>query len=102
MEERHHTKWLVKKKKILLKNLPNLNPRGVMGPILPKRKAMKATTTRLINRIWGEHYSNYSPKEIKEGTNTYANEEDDIEEQEENEDISVNLEESLKTGSSPR
>lgn len=107
MEERHHTKWLVKKKKILLKNLPNLNPRGAMGPVLPKRKAMKATTTRLITRIWGEYYSNYSPEEIKEGTGTDAKEEDDIEEQEENEedeneDISVNPEESPKTGSAPR
>ncbi|PKI39705.1 hypothetical protein CRG98_039875, partial [Punica granatum] len=86
MEERHHTKWLVKKKKILQKGLPNLNPRAGMGPTLPKRKAMQATTTRLINRIWGEYYSNYSPEDLKEGACLEAKEEDEIEEQDDNED----------------
>ncbi|KAJ9177054.1 hypothetical protein P3X46_012307 [Hevea brasiliensis] len=89
MEERHHTKWVVKKKHIMQKSLPNLNPRAAMGPIglmVSKRKVMQATTTRLINRIWGEYYSNYSPEDTKEGTNCEAKEEDCIEEQEENED----------------
>ncbi|KAL0412825.1 UNVERIFIED_CONTAM: DNA (cytosine-5)-methyltransferase 1B, partial [Sesamum radiatum] len=52
MEEKHHTKWLVKKKKLLHRNEPNLNPRAAIGPVVSKRKAMQATTTRLINRIW--------------------------------------------------
>ncbi|PPD84976.1 hypothetical protein GOBAR_DD18085 [Gossypium barbadense] len=69
MEERHHTKWLVKKKKVVHKNEPNLNPRAAMMPIASIRKAMQATTTRLINRIWGEYYSNYSPEDSKEETN---------------------------------
>lgn len=85
MEERHHTKWTVKKKKMLLKG-PNLNPRAAMGPSLPKRKAMQATTTRLINRIWGEYYSNYSPEDPKEGMCIEAKEEDEAEEQEDNEE----------------
>lgn len=66
MEKRHHTKWLVKKKAILTKE-ENINPRASIGPIVSKRKAMPATTRRVINRIWGEYYSNYSPKEVKEG-----------------------------------
>eukprot|EP00257_Ricinus_communis_P015938 XP_015573958.1 DNA (cytosine-5)-methyltransferase 1 isoform X1 [Ricinus communis] len=89
MEERHHTKWVVNKKQILQKNQPNLNPRAAMSsmaPVVSKRKAMQATTTRLINRIWGEYYSNYSPEDLKEATNCEAKEEDEVEEQEENED----------------
>ncbi|KAK4740996.1 hypothetical protein SAY87_024584 [Trapa incisa] len=87
MEERHHTKWLVKKKKkILQKLLPNLNPRAGVGPSLPRKKAMQATTTRLINRIWGEYYSNYSPEDLKEGTCLEVKEEDETEEPDENED----------------
>ncbi|KAL6956133.1 DNA (cytosine-5-)-methyltransferase [Sarracenia purpurea var. burkii] len=81
MEERHHTKWLVKKK-VLLKKEANLNPRAAMGPMVSKRKAMPATTTRLINRIWGEFYSNYSPEESKE-KDTCASKEDEIEEEQE-------------------
>ncbi|KAL1104200.1 hypothetical protein V6Z11_D04G050300 [Gossypium hirsutum] len=86
MEERHHTKWLVKKKKVVHKNEPNLNPRAAMMPIASIRKAMQATTTRLINRIWGEYYSNYSPEDSKEETNCEVKDEDENEEQEENED----------------
>ncbi|KAJ8765298.1 hypothetical protein K2173_011995 [Erythroxylum novogranatense] len=91
MEERHHTKWLVKKKKIVQKNQPNLNPHAAMaaiGSAVSKRKVMQATTTRLINRIWGEYYSNYSPEDIKEGSNGEAKEDDQVEDQEENEDDS--------------
>lgn len=86
MEERHHTKWLVKKKKVVPKGEPNLNPRAAMGPVASKRKVMQATTTRLINRIWGEYYSHYSPEDSKEGTTCdlqEEKEEDEIEEQEE-------------------
>nr|KYP42268.1 DNA (cytosine-5)-methyltransferase 1B [Cajanus cajan] len=86
MEERHHTKWLVKKKKVVPRSEPNLNPRAAVGPIVSKRKAMQATTTRLINRIWGEYYSNHLPEDSKEGTATELKDEDEVEEQEENED----------------
>lgn len=64
MEQRHHTKWLVNKKAVAIKGT-NLNPRAMMGPVVTKRKLMPATTTRLINRIWGEFYSNYSPVDGK-------------------------------------
>ncbi|XP_022721306.1 DNA (cytosine-5)-methyltransferase 1B-like isoform X2 [Durio zibethinus] len=64
MEERHHTKWLVKKKVVLKKEV-NMNPRAAMQLVESKRKAMPATTTKLINRIWQEYYSNYLP-ELKE------------------------------------
>lgn len=89
MEQRHHTKWLVKKKKVVQKNEPNLNPRAAMAPIVSKRKVMQATTTKLINRIWGEYYSNYSPEELKENTSCELKEEEEVEEQEENEEDDV-------------
>ncbi|XP_063936532.1 DNA (cytosine-5)-methyltransferase 1A isoform X1 [Daucus carota subsp. sativus] len=83
MEERHHTKWLMKKKKLLQRDEPNLNPRAALAPVVSKRKAMQATTTRLINRIWGEFYSNYSPEDMKEGITGEDKEEEEPEEQEE-------------------
>ncbi|XP_027358721.1 DNA (cytosine-5)-methyltransferase 1-like [Abrus precatorius] len=86
MEERHHTKWLVKKKKVVPRSEPNLNPRAAVAPVVSKRKAMQATTTRLINRIWGEYYSNHLPEDSKEGTANELKEEDEVEEQEENEE----------------
>lgn len=82
MEEKHHTKWFVSRKKLFLRTEPNLNPRADIEPVVSKRKAMQATTTRLINRIWGEYYSNYSP----EATNSDVIEADENEEQEENEE----------------
>ncbi|VFQ73766.1 unnamed protein product [Cuscuta campestris] len=86
MEERHHTKWLVKKKKLVQRNELNLNPRAGLAPVVSKRKAMQATTTRLINRIWGEFYSNYSAEESKEVIVSDVKDDEEFEEQEENED----------------
>ncbi|KAI9215739.1 hypothetical protein POPTR_T046100v4 [Populus trichocarpa] len=89
MEERHHTKWVVNKKAIVQKCHSNLNPRAAMDTVASgtsKRKLMQATTTRLINRIWGEYYSNYSPEDLKEGNDCDVKEEDELEEQDENED----------------
>ncbi|KAH9684673.1 DNA (cytosine-5)-methyltransferase 1B [Citrus sinensis] len=59
MEERHHTRSLVKKKVVLKKEI-NSNLRA------SKNKVMQATTTRLIKRIWEEFYSNYLPEDTKE------------------------------------
>lgn len=90
MEARHHTKWLMKKKKVLPRSEPNLNPRAAADPVVSKRKAMQATTTKLINRIWGEYYSNHLPEDSKEGTASESKDDDEAEEQEqeqeENED----------------
>ncbi|CAH9093886.1 unnamed protein product [Cuscuta epithymum] len=83
MNERHHTKWLVKKKKLVQRNELNLNPRAGMAPVVSKRKAMEATTTRLINRIWGEFYSNYSAEESKDVIVGEVKDDDEVEEQEE-------------------
>ncbi|XP_057972013.1 DNA (cytosine-5)-methyltransferase 1-like [Malania oleifera] len=95
MEERHHTKWIVKKKKIVQKNEPNLNPRAGMETVVSKRKLMQATTTRLINRIWGDYYSNCLPEDSKEGENCEVKEEEEVEEQEENEEDDIEEEKSL-------
>ncbi|KAH9750479.1 DNA (cytosine-5)-methyltransferase [Citrus sinensis] len=59
MEERRHTRSLVKKKVVLKKEI-NSNLRA------SKNKVMQATTTRLIKRIWEEFYSNYLPEDSKE------------------------------------
>ncbi|KAJ4902811.1 DNA (cytosine-5)-methyltransferase 1 [Raphanus sativus] len=76
--EKHNTRWTIKKKKILVK--VNLNPRAGMA-LVSKRKAMQATTTRLINRVWGEFYSIYTPEEPLQ-----ANSEEEVEEEDENEE----------------
>ncbi|XP_073138659.1 DNA (cytosine-5)-methyltransferase 1B-like isoform X4 [Henckelia pumila] len=86
MEERHHQKWLVSKKKVVLRNGQNLNPRSAIEPVVSKRKPMQATTTRLINRLWGGYYSNHLPEESNEGIHDEVKEDDEIEEQEENEE----------------
>lgn len=95
MEERHHTKWLVKNKKILQRNALNLNPRAAIGPVVSKRKAMQATATRLINRIWGEYYSNYSPEDSGEGISAETKDDIEVEELEENEDDDAPEEETI-------
>ncbi|KAL9324266.1 hypothetical protein ACSQ67_009123 [Phaseolus vulgaris] len=102
MEERHHTKWLVNKRKIFPRSVPNLNPRAAVGPIVSKRKAMQATTTKLINRIWGEYYSNHLPEDSKEGPVSELKEEDELEEQEENEDEDNEEEPILLEGTSKK
>lgn len=89
MVTRHHTKWIVKKKALTRKGT-NLNPVAKMVPVA-KRKLMPATTTRLINRIWGEFYSNYSPEESKEEAVAELKEEEVQEEEEE--ELEENLEE---------
>ncbi|OVA11624.1 Bromo adjacent homology (BAH) domain [Macleaya cordata] len=95
MEERHHTKLLMKKK-VVLKDERNLNPRAAMAPVASKRSAMQATTTRLINKIWGEYYSNYSPEVPKEGDGCEVKENEEAEEeQEENEEEDVEEEKVL-------
>ncbi|KAI4310841.1 hypothetical protein MLD38_035791 [Melastoma candidum] len=95
MEERHHTKWLLQKKKMVEK-MPNLNPRALMGPTAPKRKAMQATTTRLINRIWGEYYSNYSPEDQTVGPVTEENEDEDDDNEEADDNEEDDAEEALE------
>ncbi|KAM0873114.1 hypothetical protein ACQ4PT_038301 [Festuca glaucescens] len=82
MEERRHTKLSVKKK-VQETRGQNLNPIATMGTS-SKRKAMRATTTRLINRIWSDYYAHHFPEDLKEEDGNEAKEIDD--EQEENED----------------
>ncbi|KAK7344087.1 hypothetical protein VNO77_13339 [Canavalia gladiata] len=86
MEERHHTKWLVKKNIDAPKGEPNMNPRDAVVPPASRKKAMQATTTRLINRIWGEYCSNHLPEDSKEGTANELKDEDEVEELEEHEE----------------
>ena len=82
MEQRRHTKLSVKKKAQVTR-AENLNPIATMGTA-SKRKAMRATTTRLINRIWSDYYAHHFPEDLKEGDGNEAKEIDD--EQDENED----------------
>ncbi|XP_072988896.1 DNA (cytosine-5)-methyltransferase 1B-like isoform X2 [Typha latifolia] len=89
MEQRRHTK-LVMKKKVVVQKGENLNPSAAIGPILSKRKVMRATTTKLINRIWGDYYSNFFPEDSKE---VDGNETKELEEPEENEEDEAEEEE---------
>ncbi|XP_039683076.1 DNA (cytosine-5)-methyltransferase 1 [Medicago truncatula] len=101
MEARHHTKWLMKKKKVLPRSEPNLNPRAAMAPVVSKRKAMQATTTKLINKIWGEYYSNHLPEDSKEVIASEVKDDDDEaeeQEQEENDDEDAEVETVLLEG----
>lgn len=60
MEQKHHVKLLMIKKKLIKKGR-NLNPRAGLHPDGTRPKPMRATTTKLINRIWSEYYSTDSP-----------------------------------------
>ncbi|CAM8953919.1 unnamed protein product [Rhodiola kirilowii] len=60
IHNRGHSKWMVKKKNKLLQNEISLNPRDLLAPVSLKRSTVKATTTKFINRIWKEYYSNFS------------------------------------------
>ncbi|CAN6280974.1 unnamed protein product [Urochloa humidicola] len=103
MEERRHTKLVMKKKSQSMRG-ENLNPSAKMGPIL-RRKLMRATTTRFISKIWGDYYAAHFPEDNKED----GNEQKEIdEEQEENEDddteeeVNVEIEQPVRTPSSAR
>lgn len=82
MEQRRHTKLVMKKKSQVMRG-ENLNPSATMG-LASRRKVMRATTTRLINRIWSDYYAHHFPEDSKEGDGNETKEVDD--EQEENED----------------
>ncbi|MCO5563301.1 hypothetical protein L7F22_016941 [Adiantum nelumboides] len=56
MEQKHHVKLVTSKKKLIRKGR-NLNPRAGLHPDGTRPKPMRATTTKLINRIWSEYYS---------------------------------------------
>ncbi|CAA6657370.1 unnamed protein product [Spirodela intermedia] len=93
MEERHHTK-LIMRRKVLIKKGANLNPSASMAPVQSSRKVMRATMTRLINRIWGDYYSNYALDNSKDiGDQELREDEDPEEGQEENEEEGLNGEE---------
>ncbi|XP_020872430.1 DNA (cytosine-5)-methyltransferase 3 [Arabidopsis lyrata subsp. lyrata] len=82
MQDMHHTKCIIKKKKKILKKGKNLNLRVDMPRVVSKMKAMQATTTRLINRIWGEFNSIYSAEDSSEEIVA----EEEVEEEDENEE----------------
>eukprot|EP01018_Ginkgo_biloba_P000890 Gb_34186 [translate_table: standard] len=108
MEQRHHTKLVLTKKKVIIKE-KNLNPRAIVRPDTTKQKAMRATTTKLINRIWSEYYSSSASEEAKDLVDNGDKDVEEQEYQEESEDeeetilISENTTKSLpltKTGRS--
>ncbi|GJN23014.1 hypothetical protein PR202_gb10628 [Eleusine coracana subsp. coracana] len=104
MEERRHTKLVVKKKSQAMRG-ENMNPSAKMSPIL-RRKLMRATTTRLISKIWGDYYAAHFPEDTKEGD---GNEQKEIvDDQDENEDddteeeVNVEVEQAVRTPPSTR
>lgn len=84
MEQKHHTK-LVMKKNTVIKKEANLNPSASVRPMVSQRKAMRATTTKLVNRVWATYYSNLFPEDSKED-NEETKVEETEEEQEENDE----------------
>ncbi|TVU44569.1 hypothetical protein EJB05_04014 [Eragrostis curvula] len=104
MEERRHTKLVMKKKSQTMRG-ENPNPSAKMGPIL-RRKLMRATTTRLISKIWGEYYATHFPEDTKEQDEN--KEKEIVEDQEENEDddaeeeVDVEVEQAVRTPPSTR
>ncbi|KAG9441621.1 hypothetical protein H6P81_017475 [Aristolochia fimbriata] len=100
MEQRHHTK-LVMKKKILLEKEVNLNPRAALAPVQSKRKAMRATTTKLINSIWRDYYStHFQEEEPKVGDGLELKEEEELDEEENEEEDNCELGNVLIQGNS--
>ncbi|RRT49149.1 hypothetical protein B296_00026989 [Ensete ventricosum] len=66
MEQKCHTKLIMKKRSVVRKEA-NLNPCAAMGPVISNRKVMRATTTRFISKIWGDYYLNYFPEDSRGG-----------------------------------
>lgn len=93
MERRRHTKLEMKKKVGPGKEISNMNPCASMAVPFPvqssNRKVMRATTTRLINKFWGQYYSNDMPIE-EEAAEEEGNEDDDNDDGEE-EDVEVEV-----------
>ncbi|MQL91974.1 hypothetical protein Taro_024602 [Colocasia esculenta] len=86
MKERHHTK-LDMRKKMTLKRGANLNPSASMVPVKSKRTMMRATMTKLINKIWGDYYAKHDKHISTESDSQMSKEKDEIEEEpEENEE----------------
>ncbi|CAM0876888.1 unnamed protein product [Alopecurus aequalis] len=93
MEARRHTKLTMKKKSQPTRG-ENLNPSAKMG-LVEKRKLMRATTTRMVSKIWSDYYATHFPEDSKEG---YENDEpkEIEEEQEENEDDEAEVEDRVE------
>eukprot|EP00897_Mesotaenium_endlicherianum_P010338 jgi/Mesen1/9332/ME000061S08775 len=57
MTERRHTKLKISaRKKILARSVRNSNPRASMRPDATKARPMRATTTKLVQKIWKAYY----------------------------------------------
>lgn len=84
MEDHYHSKWSVNKTAIL-KQEPGTNSRAFKLATISKRKAMPATTTKLINRIWRQYCSNHMHWESEDENVLNSNEDEAEEEEEENE-----------------
>ncbi|KAL1190939.1 DNA (cytosine-5)-methyltransferase 1 [Cardamine amara subsp. amara] len=101
MVQRNHTRWNIKKKKILQNGL-NLNPRAGMVPVVSKREAMRATTTCLINRIWGEYFSIDSQEDSLQEI-AAENREEEVEEEGGNEeDDNEDAEDTVQKSQTPK
>lgn len=100
MEQKHHTKLVFSKKKLIKKGR-NLNPRAHLQPDARKSKPMRATTTQLVNRIWSGYYTKYNligevTNQVKEEAigaqqEVEVEEEAEVEEESEGEDDPISL-----------
>ncbi|KAL3538480.1 hypothetical protein ACH5RR_001846 [Cinchona calisaya] len=62
LKELHHTRLV--KKKVFLSKEEHVNQEAAAPEKTSETKAMPAATTKLINRIWKECCSNYSPEDL--------------------------------------
>ncbi|EOA17989.1 hypothetical protein CARUB_v10006424mg [Capsella rubella] len=92
MQNRYHTKWIIEEK-IILQNIKNRNPRSKLK--VPKMQVIPATTTRLIDRIWGDKKSpkvedadeDHQVKEVEEIVEEVEDEDEDEDENEEEDNV---------------
>lgn len=101
MEQRKHTKLLLTKKKVIIKER-NLNPRSSLKFEASRLKQMRATTTKLIYRIWKEYYSNSNmgSNDCGENDGKEIAEQEDQEQSEDEEETILVSENTLQTSSS--
>lgn len=85
MDQRHHTKLALTKKKVIVK-AKNLNPWAISRLDTTKPKEIRATMTKLINRIWSEYYSCSALEEAVEFADNFDKDVEEHEDQEDSED----------------
>ncbi|XP_047318972.1 DNA (cytosine-5)-methyltransferase 1B-like isoform X2 [Impatiens glandulifera] len=91
MEQRHHTKWLLKKNAVIDKDKRNLNPCArMLASTKSKKMAMPATITKLVHRIFrASCYNDLADSEMDEREHEADEMQPDNDKQELEEEIKI-------------